>query len=44
MTHSQAEYEEAVASSDWGSRVVEELRRYFATGQWLMEPVELGFG
>jgi hypothetical protein len=41
VAHSQAEYDEAVASSHWGSRVVDELRKYFAEGQWLMEPVEL---
>jgi hypothetical protein len=41
VAHSQAEYEEAVASPDWGRQVVEEFRKYFATGGWLMEPVSL---
>jgi hypothetical protein len=41
VAHSLADYDEAVASSEWGSRVVDELRRYFSEGQWLMEPVHL---
>lgn len=41
VVHSQTDYEEAVSSPDWGSQVVEELRRYFGTGGWLMEPVVL---
>jgi hypothetical protein len=41
VRHSQSDYDEAVASPDWGNRVVNALRSYFATGQWLMEPVDL---
>ncbi len=41
VAHSQAEYDEAVASPDWGTQVVDELKKYFAEGQWLMEPCEL---
>ena len=40
MAHSQAEYDEAIASPEWGSRVIDQLRRYLSEGQWLLQPVE----
>jgi hypothetical protein len=36
-----AEMEMAVASSDWGHRVVEELRSFFASSPWREEGVDL---
>lgn len=41
VAHSQAEYDEAIASPEWGSRVIDQLRRYLSEGQWLLQPVEL---
>jgi hypothetical protein len=41
VTWTQAELEEAIASPDWGAQVVEALKAYFATGQWLMESCTL---
>jgi hypothetical protein len=35
------EWEAAVSSSDWGTRVAEALRNYFSSGGPLMEPVRL---
>ena len=40
MDFTDAEMLNAVASSDWGSQVLESLRAYFASGDWLPEPVE----
>lgn len=41
VSHTHAELLEAVASPDWGIRVVTALRGYFDGPGPLMEPVEL---
>src|SRR5271165_5341108 len=41
MAWSEAELRAEISSPEWGTKVLEALRRHFSEGRWLLEPAKL---